>query len=327
MPPTPVEVAEARPQVVRDRFRALGSVESEAIIQMVSELNATVVSLPFGEGQPVASGALIARLDDREFRADAERTQAQRDQAHSNLERAEKLFQEHAIPEQQRDDARTALRVAEANAALAAARLDKTRIRAPWPGIVGVRRVSPGAYLKSGDVITDLTQVDQMKVIFAAPERFAAQLRPGTPVELTTTAYPGVAFRGSVMAVDPVVDASTRTIRLVARIGNPGRKLRPGMSADVEVTLAERSHALVVPDEAVFAEGNQSFVYVVKSDSTVTRAAVQLGTRDSSQVEIVRGLAPGMRVVRAGHQKLYEGARVAPVPSQAEGPTAAGPGA
>jgi membrane fusion protein (multidrug efflux system) len=179
---------------------------------------------------------------------------------------------------------------------------------------VGVRRVSRGAYLREGAVITDLTRVDEMKVTFAAPERFAKQLKPGVAVEVVTPAFPGEKFAGELSVVDPVVDPNTRTLRLVARIPNRGDRLRPGMSADVSVTLAQRDQALVVPDEAVFAQGNQNFVYVVKPDSTVTLTPVELGTRDSMQVEIVRGITSGAHVIRTGHQKLFPGARVMPIP-------------
>jgi membrane fusion protein (multidrug efflux system) len=333
MPPMPVEVAEVHPRVMRDQFRALGNIESDENIQIVAELNARVLELPFKEGQRIEAGALIARLDDKEIGAEAERSQAQRDQAGLNYERSKKLDAQGAVSAQEVEDSKTALRVAEAVAALAQARFEKTRIRAPFSGFAGVRRVSRGAYLREGDVITDLTRVDEMKVSFAAPERFAKLLKPGIEVELHTPAYPGEAFTGKLTVVDPVVDPNTRTLRLVARIPNPGARLRPGMSADVSVTLAERNQALVVPDEAVFAQGNQSFVYLVNADSTVALTAVELGTRDSMQVEIVRGIEAGARVIRTGHQKLFPGARVLPIPpsgppaSQAAGAPAPGPGA
>jgi membrane fusion protein (multidrug efflux system) len=313
MPPMAVEVAEVHPRVVRDQFHALGNIGSDENIEVVSELNARVLELPFQEGQRLEAGALIARLDDREFGPEAERSQAERDQAKANLDRKKKLAVDGAISPQELEDAQTSLQVAEAVAALARARLEKTRIRAPFPGLVGVRRVSRGAYLREGTVITDLTRVDEMKVTFSAPERFAKDLKPGVTVELHTPAFPGETFIGKLSVVDPVVDSGTRTLRLVARIPNRGVRLRPGMSADVSVTLAERSQALVVPDEAVFAQGNQNFVYLVNADSTVALTAVQLGTRDSMQVEIVSGITAGARVIRTGHQKLYPGAHVMPI--------------
>lgn len=313
MPPSPVEVVEVRPRAVRDRFHALGGIESDDNIEVVSELNAIVKRLPFTEGQAVKRGALLALLDDGEIKAEADRAEAMHAKAKADLGRAKALFEQSAIPQQALDDSRTALQVAAATAALSAARLGKTRIRAPFSGLVGRRRVSPGAYLRTGDVITELARVDEMKVAFAAPERFARSLRPGVAVEVTTPAVPGQVFTGRVSVVDPMVDPATRTVALVARIPNRSGRLRPGMSANVSITLSERPSALSVPDEAVFAEGAQSFVYLVKPDSSVARTPITLGTRDSSWVEVLKGLEGGAVVVRAGHHKLYDGAKVLPV--------------
>jgi membrane fusion protein (multidrug efflux system) len=326
MPPTPVEVSDVRPQVVRDEFHALGTLEAQEIIQVVSELSATVRDLRFTEGQPVARGATLVVLDDREIRAEAERSAAQSELAKSNFDRAQKLRDQQVVSQQELDDRRTALKVAEANEALASARLDKTRVRAPWSGLIGRRKVSPGAYVSPGDPIAELARVDEMKVAFAAPERYLAELRRGVAIQLATPAFPDENFRGKVTVVDPIVDPNSRTVQLVAQVSNPDRRLRPGMSANITVTLAERGNALVVPDESVFAEGAQSYVYVVNRDSTVTRTPVELGSRDSSHVEVMRGLTQGVQVVRAGHQKLFDGAHVVPVASLAAAPAGA-PGA
>jgi len=323
MPPTPVEVASVEASIVRDQFQALGSVDSDELIDIVAEINARVIEMPFAEGQAVAAGQLIARLDDTEIRAQAMRAEAERDRARSDHERAQQLFDRNAISAKELDDASVDLRVAEADYEVAAARLAKTRIRAPFAGLIGRRRVSAGAYVSVGRQITELARVDQMRVTFAAPERFMGDLKVGVPVTIQTPAYPGETFRGRLSVVDPIIDPQTRTVQLVASVPNRDRRLRPGMSADVRVTLAQRSSALLVPDEAVFAEGNQEFVYVVQPDSTVVRAAVRLGTRDSAMVEVVSGLEAGTRVVRAGHQKLYEGARVLPVTSGGPGAPAA----
>jgi len=315
MPPMPVEVADVQPQRVRQQFRALGSIEADESIEITSEQSGVVKALPFTEGAWVAEGALLARLDDREAKAAAERTQAQREQAESNARRAETLAEQQVISQSELDDIRSALKVAQANDSEALTRLAKTRIRAPWGGLVGRRRVSPGAYVRPGDIITEIARVTEIKVRFSAPERYATELKVGVPVEIAAPAFPDDAFDGRLSVVYPMVDAQTRTVQLVARVPNPGRKLKPGMSANVAVTLAERPDALVVPDEAIFAEGAQNFVYVVKPDSTVARTPVSLGLRDSSRVEIVHGLTAGQRVVSAGHQKIFDGAHVMPIPA------------
>jgi len=322
----PVEVASVRPERVRQQFRALASIEADESIEVTSQVSGVVKSLPFAEGKRVGAGALLAQLDDSEELAAAHRATAEREQAEANAGRAEKLAEQQVISQAELDAVRAQLKVAQANEAEALAKLEKLRIRAPWPGIAGRRRVSPGAYVRPGDVITEVARVGEVKVGFAAPERYTTDLKRGVEVEATVPAFPGETFTGRVSVVDPIVDPETRTIQIVARLPNPEGKLKPGMSANVSVTLSERPAALVVPDEAIFAEGSQHFVYVVRPDSTVARTAIQTGLRDSARVEVIAGLTAGQQVVSAGHQKLFDGARVMPIPAGAMGAPGGAPG-
>jgi membrane fusion protein (multidrug efflux system) len=312
-PPTAVEVTTVRKGTVQEKLHALGTVEAYEQIKVSAEMDQVVRELPFEEGRFVRAGQTLAIFDDRELSAEARRAEALLDQAKLNFDRAEQLSKQDISSSQERDNAHATLKVGEANLKLAQARLAKTRIVAPFAGIVGRRLVSPGAFLRTGDVITDLARVDSVKVGFAVPERYLADLKRGATVTVTTVTYPGRQFSGSVEIVDPTLDPGTRSANLVAVISNDKRELRPGMSADVTAVLAERSGAITVPDVAVFAEGDRSYLYVVKPDSTVTRRAVELGARQPGFVEVRQGLEPGERVVRAGHQKLFEGAKISPV--------------
>jgi membrane fusion protein (multidrug efflux system) len=213
--------------------------------------------------------------------------------------------------------------MAEAELALIRARLAKTRITAPFSGLAGARRVSPGAFVRTGDVITDLAKVDELRIIFYAPERYLASLKSGASVTVSAPAFPGHELKGRISVVDPVVSPETRTVKILARVPNPARKFRPGMSANVSAVLSERKNALTVPDEAVFAEGNQNLVYVIQKDSTVAPTPIVCGTRLKGTVEVLQGLAEGAQVVKAGHQKLFPGAKVFPVPDSGV-PQAAG---
>jgi len=327
-PPMPVEIAPVSQGAVADRFEAVGSVEAGEAIQVVSEIDAVVKRLPFAEGQPVRAGALLAQLDDSQLRADVHRTEALRDQAKATFERVKAVVDQGAGAPQDLDDAAAALKVAEANLDLAQTRLRKTRITAPFAGVTGAKRVSPGAYLRAGTMITDLASIGVIKVTFSVPERYLGRLHRGAAVTLSAPAFPGYELAGSIDVVDPVLDPQTRSSRVIARVRNPGGRFRPGMSVNVAAILSQRPEAVTVPNEAVFSEGGESFVYVVKKDSTVTRSALQLGTRLADIVEVVKGLEPGMFVVRAGHQKLFEGAKVIPIQSGAPGaPGAPGGGA
>ncbi|MGH9366986.1 MAG: efflux RND transporter periplasmic adaptor subunit [Thermoanaerobaculia bacterium] len=317
----------ARTGTVQERLHALGTVEAYDRVRVSAEIDAVVRELPFEEGGIVRQGQPLALFDDRELSAEARRAEALRDQAKLNYDRAERLSTQEISSSQDRDNALAALKVAEANLKLAQARLAKTRIMAPFEGVVGRRLVSPGAFLRSGDVITDLARIDRVKVGFAVPERHLADLKRGALVSVTTVTYPGRPFSGSVDVVDPILDPATRSANLVAVIPNPKRELRPGMSADVTAVLAERPDAITVPDVAIFAEGDRNYLYVVKPDSTVTRRAVELGSRQPGRVEVREGVSPGERIVRAGHQKLFEGAKISPVeetPAADKSPTAAG---
>lgn len=318
-PPTPVEIADVKQTDVVDKFEVVGTLEAAEAITVVSEINAAVISLPFTEGQGIEKGGLIAQLDDSQARAEVESAEASRDQAKITFDRMKQIVEADAAAKQDLDDATAALKIAQARLDQANVMLRKTRIVAPFSGILGTRRISPGAYLRAGDAITTLTQISHLKVKISVPERILPDLSVGSPVTLSSPAFPGNRLNGIISVIDPVVNAVTRGVQVIARVENTDRRLRPGMSADVSIVLGSRPNALTVPDEAVFAEGNQDFVYVVNSDGTVTRTAVTLGSRQVGTVEITNGLSAGQQIVKAGHQKLYDGAKVNPVQSGKQG--------
>lgn len=315
-PPMPVEAAVVQSGTVADRFEAVGTIEAINAITVVSEIDALVKDLPFREGTAIEKGDLIAQLDDTQLQAEQARAIAVRDQKKVTHDRLKALLDQGAIPQQEYDDADASYKVAEAELAMIQARLSKTRITAPFSGIIGARRVSPGAFLRAGQPITDLAQISELKVTFSAPESYYPKLSKGSEVTVSTTAYPGYELKGIINVIEPVVDAATRSANIIALVANPELKFRPGMSAGVSAVLSERNNAMLIPNEAVFAEGDQTLVFVIKADSTVARTAVTLGSRQSKTVEVLKGLDPGMMVVQAGTQKLFDGAKVMPVPQQ-----------
>ncbi len=319
MPPTPVEIATVEKSGVADRFEAVGSLAAGDEVVVVAEVQGQVESLPFEEGSHVRKGQILAQLDAAEWKAEVDRAAAVHGQQQAAYDRWKSVVDQKAGAAQDLDDAEARLKVAEADLALAQARLDKATITAPFAGVVGARRVSPGAFLDPGDEITSLAMMSEIRVTFSAPERFVPALKRGAPVTISVTAYPKETWTGRIDVIDPVLDAQTRSVSVLARVRNPDAKLRPGMSANISAVLSERPNALTIPSEAVFAEGDQFFVYVVKPDSSVTRAALTLGTRTAESVEVLGQLEEGARIVRAGHQKLYDGAKVMPIPAGAPG--------
>lgn len=316
MPPTPVEIATVESKTVTDRFEAVGSIEASEMITVVSEIDALVIALPFREGAPIGKGDLIAQLDDSKLAAELARAEATVEQSRASYARVKSVVDQKAAAPQDLDDAAAELKRAEADLTYAHANLMKSKIVAPFSGVVGARRVSPGAFVRAGSAITDLTQFETIKVNFSAPERFYPSLTRGSEVEVSTTAFPDYKLKGTIDVVEPMIDPVTRSVRIIAKVQNPEGKFRPGMSANVTAVLQQRPQAMLIPDEAIFAEGNQTLVFLVKPDSTVARTAITIGTRMADAVEVLSGLNPGDQIVRAGHQKLYEGAKVMPVTSQ-----------
>ncbi len=319
-PPTPVEAALVAVAPVVDSFSTVGSLEAGEAIMVTTEIDGMVTAIPFREGGSVTEGELIAQLDDAQLKAEVQRAKALFAQSNATWDRVKSIVDQGAGAPQDLDDALAALKVAEANLVLAKTRLDKTRITAPFSGLTGKRKISRGSFLRAGSAITSLAQIENLRVTFAIPERILASLKVGAKVSVTTTAYANEPLIGTIDVIEPQLDPLTRNVAVVALVENRGGLLRPGMSATIDVVLNHRADALTVPSEAVFVEGGQAFVFVIKPDSTVTRTTLSLGTRLTAVVEVIDGLLDGQQVVKTGHQKLYEGAKVAPISAQtAEG--------
>jgi membrane fusion protein, multidrug efflux system len=312
-PPTPVEVATVKLQKMIDKFEAVGTIEAIDEITVVSEIDAQVVSLPFVEGTYIKKGDLIAQLDDSQLAAEVSRNEALYNQSKASYNRVKSIVEQNVGTPQNLDDALAALKVAEANLEVAKTRLNKTKIVAPFDGVVGARKVSVGTFLRAGQEITQLANLNQIRISFSVPERFLGELKRNAEVTVYSSVYPGYEVNGKIIAIEPILDSETRNVQVVAKVFNPGQKFHPGMSANVAVVLNEKPDALTIPNEAVFANGNQSLVYIIKPDSTVAPVPVTLGLQLPDVVEVVTGLENGMKVVKAGHQKLFPGAKVMPV--------------
>ena len=165
-----------------------------------------------------------------------------------------------------------------ARLAEADSRVAKTVIRAPFSGTVGLRMISPGAYVKAGTDIVRLESIGTIKADFRIPELYMSKLGSNQEIAVRLDAYPGEEFRGRIYAVEPVVDEQTRTILMRARIPNKGNKLKPGMFVRVAVTLANRPNAIIVPEQAIWPQGQDNFVYrVVDGKAALTK--IQIGNR------------------------------------------------
>ena len=305
----PVKAAIARLAPAIDEAGAVGNLRADESVMIRPEIAGRLAEIGFDEGYAVKKGALLARLDASEVRAQLASSKAQAELDAQRLERAEDLFRKNFISQQALDEARSNAARSAASLREAQAKLAKTEIRAPFPGVAGLRQVSEGAYVAAGTDIARLEKIDQLKLDFRVPELYMGKLRRGQEVKVLVDAYPGASFAGSVYAIEPAVDEQTRTVLVRARIGNPEVKLRPGMFARVQLTLGVRPNAVWIPEQAIVPRGQESFVYRV-ANGKAELVKVQTGLRKVGEVEITKGLAAGDMVVTEGTQKIGPGAPV-----------------
>ncbi|MEX2208003.1 MAG: efflux RND transporter periplasmic adaptor subunit [Myxococcota bacterium] len=309
-PPPVVEVITVEPETVRDIITLVGQLDSESSVEVQPELEGIIESIDFQEGQTVKKGDVLFRLRDAEQNAHVREARARAKLAEEIFRRITALQQREVTAQAEYDKASAELEVARAEVQLREVELEKTRVRAPFDGVVGSRLVSPGERVRRMTKLVQIDAVDRLQLVFAVPEIGVPFVRAGMPVKISVKPFPEIRFDGEVFFVSPTLDASTRRLTLKAWVPNPGRKLQPGLFANLEVQLAEREQALVVPDSAVLVDQSGSFVWRVGSDGKAMRAPVEIGLRKAARVEITSGLEAGDQIVSAGTQKVTEGAEV-----------------
>jgi membrane fusion protein (multidrug efflux system) len=293
---------------------AIGSLRADEAIVIRPEIAGRIDRIAFDEGQTVTKGALLARLDAAETRALVESSKVQANLDKQRLDRAADLRKKGFISEQALDEARSNYARSVAKQREDEAKLAKSEIRAPFAGVAGLRQVSEGAFVAAGTDIARLEKIDQLKLDFRVPETFLAQLQTGLAVSVAVDAFPQASFAGKIYALEPAVDAQTRTVLARARVANSQLKLRPGMFARVQLTLGVRENAVWVPEEAIVPRGQDSFVFRIV-DGKAELVPVQTGTRKVGEVEIMKGLGAGDLVVTEGTQRLAPGMQVSIIPS------------
>lgn len=324
MPPMPVDVDTARRQSVVDAVRATGRIEAQQAIELRPDEQGRITQLLFREGQSVAAGTPLVKVDDAMLRAQAERAKADRDLASQQLERVRRLRAQNAASPADLERAEAAARSAEAGLALLELQVERTTVRAPFSGAIGQRFVSVGDYVTTGTRLLTLQTVDPQRAVIEVPERHAVKLRPGQIVEFTVAAQAGRTFRARVDFIDPVVQDENRTIVVKASAPNPGRQLKPGMFIEARLATATRANAIVVPEDAVQPLRSANVVWAIV-DGKASRRVVQLGVRSAGVVEVTSGVQAGETVVVGGLERMGEGLPVAPRPRGQASPPATSP--
>ena len=297
-------------QPLEERVAVVGTLAANESVEIRSELEGLIEDIGVEEGQRVAAGDLLFRIDRKKLEASLAEAEANLKLADATLQRYAALAESRAVSQQEVDQAKMSFEARAAAVELMRAQLQDATVTAPFAGVVGARLISLGQYVTRGQSLTSLVDTDPMKAELNVPERFLSRLAEGQELEVRVTAYPEDAFRGTVYFVDPTVNPETRTVLIKARLPNPDGRLRPGMFANLQLVLRIREQALVIPETALLMQGDRTSVFVVDDQQQAQLRPVTIGLRLVGMAEVTSGVTQGEVVVVEGTQKLRPGAPV-----------------
>ncbi|RLT93003.1 efflux RND transporter periplasmic adaptor subunit [Ketobacter sp.] len=298
---------------IADPLEALGTLKANESVVLTANVAEIIRAIHFESGQRVAKGDVLVELDSSEEQAVLQEAKYTLNEAQSQLDRIKAVAKRGDASQSLLDEKQREFYVARARVAAIESRLENRLVRAPFAGVVGLRNLSPGAYVSPGDAITTLVDDRRMKLDFSVPSLFLTSLKPGVAIQATARALNNAVFEGVVQSVDNQVDPVSRSVTVRAILDNAQGQLRAGLLMEVKL-LSNPRQAMVIPESALVQERDEHYVFVVAGSGDAAQAQrrrVHIGTRLLGRVEILEGLAPSEPVVVDGSLKLRQGTPVA----------------
>lgn len=305
----PVEVAELGRGAIESVLRFSSNLEAESSVKVFSQAARQVRELRVEEGDRVAKGALLVKLQDDEQRTELAKVQSQLDKTRREYERQKRLYGQGLVSEEAFNEATYQLEQLELALEEAQRQLSYTEVRAPISGTITARLVNLGDYVTVNQHLFDMVDFDSIVARVFVPEKELPRLASGIEARISSPSLGDRRYRGRVERLAPVVDPRSGTVKVTVEIPDT-RGLRPGMYVDVELVTAVVEEAVLVPKRALVYDNDQIFVYRMKDGGRVERVAVQPVLEDKRFIQPAGSLDAGDRVVVAGQAGLKDGARV-----------------
>lgn len=316
-PPEAVTTVVAQPEEWESRLDAIGTVVAVNGVTLSADLPGVVETISFDSGRRVERGQVLVRLDTSQEQAQLAAAEAGLELTRLDLERKRSLLAKDAIPQALYDQVEAEHRQAQARVGEIRAAIDRKTIRAPFSGVLGIRRVNLGQYVAPGVPIVSLQALQPVYVEFTVPQQEGGRLQPGGEVSVTSDSISGIE-QGTIAAIDSIIDEATRNVRAQALFENRSRSLRPGMFVRVSIDQGMSTRAITLPASAISYAPFGDSVFIVEQvegpDGTsytgVRQQFVKLGGARGDQVAVLSGIEPGEQVVTSGAFKLRPGAAV-----------------
>jgi membrane fusion protein (multidrug efflux system) len=295
-------------QPIANKISVTGTLMAGESAMLSSQIAGMITSIHFKEGEYVSKGQLLVKLDDRQWVAQRQKLAAQLQTAKKNLSRQEELLKIQGVSQVEVDNAALEVATLEADQQELEVRIDYALIRAPFSGKIGLRSVSPGSYLQAGAPVARLVQLNPLKLEFSVPERYASQIKNNQLAHFTLAGREED-YEGKIYATEPVINESTRALRIRARVPNTKGNLIAGSFAEVTLTLDSIPNALLLPTEAVIPQLNDQIVYQIRG-GTIRTVKIKPGVRLPRLLQIEEGLQAGDTVMVAGLLQAEDGKKV-----------------
>lgn len=320
-----VTYVEARTYEMQQQVELPGTVEAPNSSLVASEVEGRVEAILAREGQTVRKGAVLVELGSdhlqielRSAVADHREAEARLQMAERNLERSKDLFEKEVLSQQQLDDARYETDAWQGRVdRLAAAKerieldIERSRVVAPFSGIVVAEQTEVGQWVGKGDTVLELLSPYVLEVRVEVPERYFASMKRGSPATVRFEAIPGLIAEGKVSSVVPRASAQARTFPLKIKIDNPDGRIGAGMLADVSLSRGEVAETTLVPKDALITRGANRFVYLLETDQSVKMVPVETGAGIGQWIAVTGPVAAGVKVIARGNERLRPGQMVA----------------
>jgi membrane fusion protein, multidrug efflux system len=296
------------PQELNNNIEIIGTILPNEKVELRSEAPGRITNIFFKEDGKVKKGDLLVKIFDQELKAQLKKIKIQQDLANVELERKKKLLEISGISQEEYDIASNQASSLSADAELINAQLAKTEIRAPFDGVIGLRYVSEGEYVSSATLIATLQQIDPVRIEFDIPEKYGMYVVKGSSINFTVTGSEKI-YNGTVYAIEPMVDLSTRTFKVRARTSNNDYALRPGSFIKVNLLLAKDKNAILVPTESIVSGVTGQKLFISSHGFALSRK-VKTGIRNERSIQITEGLQINDTVITSGIMQLKDSARV-----------------
>jgi len=275
-----------------------GTILANEEVELRSEISGKIIKILFKEGSYVNKGDLLIKINDADLQAQLRRAESKVKLSEEKESRQRQLRDGNLISQEEYDNTVGELNVNQADYDLIKAQIDKTEIRAPFGGIVGLRSVSEGSYVTTSTVMARLQNFNNIKVDFSIPEKYSASVKTGDELEFKISGSNRL-FQAKVYAIEPKINPGTRTLQIRAICNSSYKELIPGAFANVELNLKQIADAILIPTVSIVPElkGQKVFLY---KNGIVNAQNVEIGIREETRVQIISGLQKGDTVITSG---------------------------